>query len=243
MFLKLQEEAHDKSWGDFFPWPLSLTSSCTVHDKPPERAGQLLSVPVSSAESIHRCTDDREAAGTSCRGESPTVAFPQQPQDSWWSRPVCWPRYKWVCAGSVLTRKAAQGEQAHWVASWHGTRGTTCQPAGSGKARTLTQSHCTAQWSLLHGYLPTWTSLVTKLLWFINPWLAKYSVLPCHKEKKMSNPQIPLGKSQLSSWFCMGLVLMTNITPDSQQNKVSFSAAHQGLKGASRLTFLLVHDN
>lgn len=53
---------------------LSLISGCTGHVKLPQRAGQLLSVPVSSSESLHHHTDAREEAGTFCRGESPTKA-------------------------------------------------------------------------------------------------------------------------------------------------------------------------
>lgn len=43
----------------------------------PQRAGQLLSVSLSSSESLHHHTDAREEAGTFCEGESPTKASPR----------------------------------------------------------------------------------------------------------------------------------------------------------------------
>lgn len=43
----------------------------------PQTAGQLLSMSLSSSESLHHHTDAREEAGTFCEGESPTKASPR----------------------------------------------------------------------------------------------------------------------------------------------------------------------
>lgn len=49
---------------------LILISDCTDHDQLPQRADQLLSVSVSSSESLHHHTDAREELGTFNGGEA-----------------------------------------------------------------------------------------------------------------------------------------------------------------------------
>lgn len=70
--------------GGFLPpaLMLSLISGCTDHEKPPRRAGQLLSVSLSSSEPLRHWTDAMEATGTFRRGESPIKASPRQTQVS-----------------------------------------------------------------------------------------------------------------------------------------------------------------
>lgn len=162
---------------------LSLISDCTDHDQLPQRADQLLSVSVSSSESLHCHTDAREELETFSRGESP-----QQPllgkggnEDGWWGRLPCWSGWKmlaWFRAGSILIGMAAPGEPAHHATScpvWE----LICQPAvGDTKSEplqcTMTQSHCSAQCPVhLH------TKLMVHQLVFSQTWCP-----PCHKEKK-----------------------------------------------------------